>query len=784
LTNTTCGVGALCPATADATKTYYFFSTLFGGQPLPPETTWPSLAGSSYIGGRQVPVGALTIGTPDCHIGDKPQVLLAEGSGVSGGLTWPCSGSFQKAGIPDGGGFVWLDLGDAPVSIPFAATVAYGVALDPVGDVFAVGGTNTADLHPYMNYAGYSGINYGTTGPWILKLGGLQGDQIYATALGTNATVNPAMSVNAAKGIAVDTSGDAYVVGTAISGILTTTGVAHPSIIGGQDAFVVKLNKPASAFDYATYLGGTGDEQGLAIAIDTGGSAYITGSTTSTDLPVINGITDSTGNEETSLLGAQDAFLARLTPNASAVTMMAYLGGASTEQGNGIALDQGGKLDIYVAGTTTSVDFPVVPANPAQKTYSGGTTDAFVAMISGASFPQASVSPTALSFGSQNVGTAAPSKTVTLTNSGNGILSITSIGIVGTSGDYSAQNDCGNQLSPAGGVKDHCTITVTFTPTQSGSRSDVLQIVDNSANTPQIVALTGSGVVVQGLLQLSPSSLAFGNQQTGTTSTAKSVTLTNSSASFPLTINGITLGGDFKQTNNCPVAPSTLAANASCTINVTFAPVNTGAQSVSLTVNGAAANSPQSITVTGTGTAPGSNGSAEFTLTSSTPSISMAYTGGSAQFNVFAAPLNGFKQTLNFTCALPGGATCKLAPATLSMDGNSIPSVTATVTIAGSGGTPPVKTGDLRHGLKMFESVLPFCVMGVVVVGRKRRMIAMLLGVLLVGVIFTASCGGGGSSLTSNSNSMTPGVYQVTVTGTSTGTGSLTHSVVVTMTVN
>jgi hypothetical protein len=172
----------------------------------------------------------------------------------------------MKAGIPDSGGFVWLDLGEAPPAVTYATTEAYGVAIDPVGDVFAVGGTNTADLAPYLFYGGYRGINYGKTGPWVIKLSGLNGDQIYATALGTSATANPGQRVNAANGIAVDSSGDAYIVGTATDGILTTTGTANSANVGGQDAFVIKLNKPASAFDYGTYLGGQGDDQGLAIA--------------------------------------------------------------------------------------------------------------------------------------------------------------------------------------------------------------------------------------------------------------------------------------------------------------------------------------------------------------------------------------------------------------------------------------------------------------------------------------------------------------------------------------
>src|SRR2546430_3998155 len=130
----------------------------------------------------------------------------------------------------------------------------------------------------------------------------------------------------------------------------------------------------------------------------------------------------------------------------------------------------------------------------------------------------------------------------TLRNTGSGILNISSISFAGATGDYTQTNNCGSQLTPAGGAKDNCTITVIFAPTAAGSRPDIIQIADDSANSPQAVALSGSGVAVQGTIQLSPSTVAFGNQPIGTTSTAKTITLTNTSSGFALTISSITTG--------------------------------------------------------------------------------------------------------------------------------------------------------------------------------------------------------------------------------------------------
>ena len=782
LTDTNCSTGALCPATPDATQTYYFFSTLFGGQPVPPEASWPSLNGPSYLQGVQVPLGAITIGTPNCGLTDTkpPQVLLAEGAGTAGGLAWPCGSIKPKAGIPDGGGFAWLDLGDAPPAVIFATTSGYGVALDPVGDVFAVGGTDTADLTPFMFYAGYQGIHFGKTGAWVLKLSGLDGHQIYATALTTNPDTDAAP--NSARAIAVDTSGQAYITGVSSGSLMTTPGAANSAGLGGKDAFVVKLDIPASHFLYSTYLGGSGDDQGLGIAIDNGGAAYVAGSTTSPNLRVINPLLDLAGNAETSLLGPQDAFIARLNPSGSASTMMAYLGGASSDQANGIVLDQKG--NIFLGGTTQSLDFPIVPAGAGaagKTTYGGGTSDAFVALINGATFPIAAVTPPALSFGNQNIGATSATQTVTLKNTGTGILNITSIGFAGATGDYTQTNNCGSQLTPAGGAKDNCTITVTFAPTAAGSRPDIIQIADDSANSPQAVALSGSGVAVQGTIQLSPSTVAFGNQPIGTISTAKTITLTNTSSGFALTISSITTGNAaFKQTNNCPVSPATLAANANCAIQVTFAPSAAANVNANLTVTGIASNSPQSIALTGTGTSAGASGAPDFTLTSSQQSITEPSTGGTATFQVSAAPLNGFNQPLNLTCTAPSGASCSASPASLTMDGTSIPSATVTVTVAGaSGGGINPHTSELRQVRRpIFASILPFCVFGMVAIGRKRRTMFVLLLVLFATVLFSVNCGG------ASSGGMPPGTYQVMVTGAATGANAASHSTTITLTVN
>jgi hypothetical protein len=209
--------------------------------------------------------------------------------------------------------------------------------------------------------------------------------------------------------------------------------------------------------------------------------------------------------------------------------------------------------------------------------------------------PAVTLSPSNLSFGNQPVGTASAPQTVTLTNSGGATLAISSISVTGTnSGDFSQTNTCGSSVA----IGASCAISVTFSPTAAGSRSAMVTITDNAGGSPQTVPLTGTGTVP--IVTLSTTSLTFGNQNVGTTSAPQDVTLTNTGAA-PLTISGISATGDFAQTNTCGTS---VAAGASCMINVTFTPTAPGVRTGLVSITDNAQGSPQMIALTGTGTAP------------------------------------------------------------------------------------------------------------------------------------------------------------------------------------
>ncbi|MGA2076792.1 MAG: choice-of-anchor tandem repeat GloVer-containing protein [Terriglobia bacterium] len=209
--------------------------------------------------------------------------------------------------------------------------------------------------------------------------------------------------------------------------------------------------------------------------------------------------------------------------------------------------------------------------------------------------PGASVSPASMSFGDQVIRTTSAAKKVTLTSTGTANLNISSFTIAGTNaGDFAETNNCPASMAPAA----KCTISLTYTPTVLGAETASLAVTDNAANSPQAVALSGTG---ESPVVLGPTSLSFGNVGENSPSASKSIKLTNNQA-VPLSITSITLSNpDYTQTNTCN---GSVAAKGNCTITVTLTPTVLGADTGTLTVNDNASNTPQTATLTGTGVVP------------------------------------------------------------------------------------------------------------------------------------------------------------------------------------
>jgi len=285
--------------------------------------------------------------------------------------------------------------------------------------------------------------------------------------------------------------------------------------------------------------------------------------------------------------------------------------------------------------------------------------------------PIATISPASLTFPSQTVKTTSTPALVTLSNTGSAALTLTSIGIAGANAaEFAQTNTCGTTLAAAA----TCSVNITFTPSATGARSAQLQIIDNAAGSPQSITLSGTGTATPiPIATISPASLTFPSQTVKTTSTPALVTLSNT-GSAALTLTSIGISGanaaEFAQTNTCG---STLAAGATCSVNVTFTPAATGARSAQLQITDNATGSPQSITLSGSGTAaptpietisPASLTFPSQTVqtTSSAMPVTLSNTGSAAltltSIGISGANAAEFAQTNTCGTTLAAGANC------------------------------------------------------------------------------------------------------------------------------
>lgn len=204
------------------------------------------------------------------------------------------------------------------------------------------------------------------------------------------------------------------------------------------------------------------------------------------------------------------------------------------------------------------------------------------------------LSASKLVFPSQLLNSTSAPQTVTLTNTGNTDLSL---GGLSASANFAATTACPSSL-PAGAS---CAISVTFAPTEIGTLTGTISISDGTGS-PQQVALSGTGADAAVLaVTVTPASLTFGSQVVNSTSPADTVTLTNT-GNTSLSLASVSVTGNFAQTNQCGTS---LAAGASCTVNVTFTPTAVGSPTGTLSFSDNAPANPQVVHLYGTGVAAG-----------------------------------------------------------------------------------------------------------------------------------------------------------------------------------
>jgi hypothetical protein len=208
------------------------------------------------------------------------------------------------------------------------------------------------------------------------------------------------------------------------------------------------------------------------------------------------------------------------------------------------------------------------------------------------------ITPTPLTFASQQDGTTSAAQTLTFTNATGSAVTVSGITFSGTNPlDFAETDNCVDVAVASAGT---CAMQVTFTPSITGAEMATLSVADNSHGSPQTVILNGTGAAAP-IATLAPTGLIFTTEPIGVQSAAQTVALTDT-GNATLTGIGISIIGtnsaDFGQTNDCA---GTLAADIGCTITVTFTPSLVGSESASLSVADNAAGNPQTVPLSGTG---------------------------------------------------------------------------------------------------------------------------------------------------------------------------------------
>jgi len=218
--------------------------------------------------------------------------------------------------------------------------VFIGIVLDYAGCAYVVGNTDSWD---FPTYNAYDGSYNGLFDACVAKMSAAGDEFIYSTFLGGSAN-------DGAFDVAVDLEGNAYLCGLTESSDFPTNNAYDYTYNGDRDAFVAKISPTGAELEYSTFLGGSGDEFAMGVVADRSGAACVVGYTYSPEFPTNDGF-------DNSFNGWLDGFVTKLSASGAELVFSSFLGGTSADRASGIDLDTAGF--IYVAGKTSSADFPV-----------------------------------------------------------------------------------------------------------------------------------------------------------------------------------------------------------------------------------------------------------------------------------------------------------------------------------------------------------------------------------------------------------------------------------------
>ncbi len=557
-----------------------------------------------------------------------------------------------------------------------------GIAVDSSGNAYVAGYTASISF-PTTSGAFQTTLATSLNGglnAFVTKLNSTGTALLYSTYLGGSVT-------DSADGIALDSSGNAYVAGFTDSTNFPTTsgafqtsnnGISSPCCSG--NAFVTKLNPTGTALLYSTYLGGTSEygDSAYGIALDSSGNAYVIGRAASTNFPITPNALQTT--LATSVTGGDNAFVTELNSTGTALLYSTYLGGSTADEGYGIALDSSGS--IYVIGITVSTDFPIT-SGAFQTTLGGKKSNAFAAKIIASTLTNQTITVTeaapssAADDSSFDVAATASSgldvaitTTGACSGAGSGSATITMTAATGTC--TVAYNQAGNSTYAAATQVTNTTAATsaqptaqTITVTEAAPASAVINNTFNVAATASSgldVAITttgacsgaGSGSATITMTTAAGTCIVAYNQAGNSTyAAATQVTNTTAATSAQPTAQTITV---------------TEAAPASAVINNTFNVAATASSGL-----------PVSIAASGACSGAGS-GSATITMTAATGTCTVAY--NQAGNSTYAAAT----QVTNTTAATSAQPTAQTITVTEAAPASAVINNTFNVAATASSG--------------------------------------------------------------------------------------------------
>jgi uncharacterized repeat protein (TIGR01451 family) len=613
--------------------------------------------------------------------------------------------------------------------------VASGVALGPSAGKIFVTGTTTSANFPTTPGVLQPTKPAGTTSQFFISsLDTAQSGSaslVYSTYLGGR---TPASAQTTGGGIAVDLNSNAYVTGGTTYTDFPVVNAAKAQSSGGVEAFVTKLNPTGTAPPvFSTFLGGTGDDSGNAIAVDRSGNVFLTGSTTSTDFPTNASAVQRTPG------GGTDAFVTKFVSSGQDLIYSTYLGGGGDDLGQAIAVDS--NQNASVAGSTESADFPTV--SPTQG-YGGGS-DAFVAKLDPVGTAQF------LSFlgGSSTdhgtgVATDLPGNTYVVgdtTSTDFPVANAAHPALTGGSDAFVTKFVGVSDLSLAASVTP-----VPPSPVGVGAPASFTFTVTNGG--PDLA----TGVTVRDVL---PGGATFQSSSSNQGSC-------EAPAGSPSTVV-CTLGA--------------MGTNGTATVTVVLASGAAGTL-----IDGASVSSNSSDPDTSNNSASANIGVTDFEVNVS-PATATVTAGDPAGYTVLLSPVTqgaSFPNQISLNCpkGVPTGASCIFSSNPITPNGSPVTSaLTISTTARPATTTAQSSPGGVHHLYPVFVSIAGMFFLGAAGSRQsRRRKCAQLLGiVVLVGLgLLQAGCGGGSSTPTTPTG--TPaGTYTITVQGTS-GTVNRTNT--------